>query len=99
MTDFLKRLDELREKATTCGGEASLESHLRNHADEIAELVRAAKELHRLKLLKVELERRMRTEGDVMSETAYRMRQEYEDNKEGAWLAMSIALAALKEKS
>jgi hypothetical protein len=111
MTDFLTKLDELREKAAgpcrntdeffdKADARGKIQKLLINHADEIAELVRAAEELHRLKILKVEIERRMETEGDVMSETTYEMRCDYENRKEDAWAELDETLAALnKEKS
>lgn len=45
MTDFLTKLEELKEKAKTSTDNVMLFIFLGNHADDIAELVKAAKEV------------------------------------------------------
>jgi len=56
MTDFLKRLDELRADVAACNDTtleakvAALNFHLNNHAAEIAELVRAAEEVDHISI-------------------------------------------------
>jgi len=90
MTDFLTKLDKARGQNTDLA-KSHLIWLLYSHADEIAELVRAAKKLRELKRKKELIEKGLASRVDIAF---------YDTNKEATWAELDEALAALnKEKS